>query len=325
MHSVSNLPFDNSYARLRANFHQKIAPTPVPDPYLVAFNADAAALIDLDPEAGHLPEFVEHFSGNRLLPGSEPLAMRYSGHQFGVYVPQLGDGRAILLGEVHNGRGEKWDLHLKGAGRTAYSRFGDGRAASSLSVSANTCAARPCTRWASRQRAPCASSARTWMSIVSLPKPGPCCWHGAVAHPLRDLRGLILPPGARCLKLLADYAIERHFPHLLGEADRYHLFFEEVVLRTARLVAQWQAAGFAHGVLNTDNMSILGLTLDYGPFGFMEDFEPGFILQSLRRNRPLRLRPTRGNRLLEPGLPGPGTLAARSPRGIAGDDQPLCR
>ena len=128
-HSLETLSFDNTYARLPATFYAKLNPTPFSEPpHLVSFNPAAAELIDLDPEQARRPEFVAVFGGSMLAPGMEPLAMLYSGHQFGVYVPQLGDGRAILLGEIRNERGEKWDLHLKGAGLTPFSREGDGRA-----------------------------------------------------------------------------------------------------------------------------------------------------------------------------------------------------
>src|SRR3954470_14278481 len=134
MRTLADLPFDNTYARLPEAFYQRVEPTAVPDPYLVAFNPDAARLIDLDPAEAAKPEFVQAFAGNARLPGSDPVAMKYAGHQFGSYVPQLGDGRAILLGEVRNAAGERWDLHLKGGGRTAFSRFGDGRAVLRSSV-----------------------------------------------------------------------------------------------------------------------------------------------------------------------------------------------
>ena len=128
MATIDSLTFDNSYARLPDLFHQKVSPTPFPQPWLVGFSREAAALIDLDPAVAAGPEFLEVFSGNRLLPGMTPVAMKYAGHQFGGYVPQLGDGRAILLGQVRNAAGESWDLHLKGSGPTAFSRMGDGRA-----------------------------------------------------------------------------------------------------------------------------------------------------------------------------------------------------
>jgi uncharacterized protein YdiU (UPF0061 family) len=277
MRKLDQLTFENTYARLPAKYIQRVAPTPVPDPFLVAFSADAARLIDLDPAESERPEFAEIFAGNSLLPGSEPVAMRYAGHQFGVFVPQLGDGRAILLGEVKNVRGEKWDLHLKGAGRTAFSRFGDGRAVLRSCIREYLC-----------------SEA---MHALGIPTTRALC---IVGHKMEVYRETA-EPGAVLLRLapshvrfgtfevfshrdehdavttLVDYVIENHFPELMPEHDRYLRFFEQVVRRTARLVAEWQAVGFAHGVLNTDNMSILGLTIDYGPFGFMESFDPGFI------------------------------------------------
>ena len=131
------LVFDNTYARLPSAFHTRLEPTPLPNPYLVAFNPDGAALIGLDPADGARPEFVETFIGNRALPGGEPLAAIYAGHQFGVFVPQLGDGRAILLGEAVGPAG-RWDVQLKGAGRTPYSRMGDGRAVLRSSIQARS-------------------------------------------------------------------------------------------------------------------------------------------------------------------------------------------
>lgn len=125
---ITELRFDNTYRRLPEEFYQVAEPTPFENPHLVAFNPDAAALIDLDPSEARLPEIAHYLSGRRRIPGSEPIAMYYTGHQFGVYNPDIGDGRALLLGEVRNSRGEKWDLHLKGPGRTRFSRTFDGRA-----------------------------------------------------------------------------------------------------------------------------------------------------------------------------------------------------
>lgn len=128
MRKLDELDFDNTYRRLPEDFYEPVKPTPFENSHLVSFNPDAAALIELDPEEALRPEFIDYFSGRKILPGSEPLAMYYTGHQFGVYNPDIGDGRAILLGEVRNALGEKWDLHLKGAGRTRYARIFDGRA-----------------------------------------------------------------------------------------------------------------------------------------------------------------------------------------------------
>ncbi|HEX3150673.1 MAG TPA: YdiU family protein [Gemmataceae bacterium] len=277
MRTLGNLSFDNTYSRLPDTFFQRVEPTSVPSPYLIAFNLDAARLLDLDPAEATKPSFVAAFAGNARLPGSEPVAMKYAGHQFGSYVPQLGDGRAILLGEVRNGAGEKWDLHLKGGGRTPFSRFGDGRAVLRSSI---------------REYLACEA-----MHGLGIPTTRALCLVGTdleVQRETPETGALIVrmaPSHVRFgsfevfahrgqtdeVKILADYVIEQSFPHLQLAEDKYAAFLREVVARTARLVAHWQAVGFAHGVLNTDNMSILGLTLDYGPYGFMEDFEPGFV------------------------------------------------
>jgi serine/tyrosine/threonine adenylyltransferase len=277
MRMLADLTFDNTYARLPPAFYQRVEPTPVPNPYLVAFNPDAARLVDLDPAAAGSLEFVEVFAGNMRLRGSEPIAMKYAGHQFGSWVPQLGDGRAILLGEVRNSAGEKWDLHLKGAGKTMFSRFGDGRAVLRSSI---------------REYLGCEA-----LHALGIPTTRALCVIGTDLEVYRasvETGALIVrmaPSHVRFgsfevfahrgqtdeVRLLADYVIEQHYPHLRGVDNRYTAFLREVVARTARLMAKWQAVGFAHGVMNTDNMSILGLTLDYGPFGFMEECEPGFI------------------------------------------------
>jgi len=279
MRKLEELSFRNTYARLPEAFYSRLAPTPFSKPpYLVSFNADAAALIDLDPKEVARPEFVDYFSGNRPLPGSEPIAMLYSGHQFGHYVPRLGDGRAILLGEVRNRRGEKWDLHLKGAGQTPYSRDGDGRAVLRSTI-----------------REYLGGEA---MHGLGIPTTRGLCIVGSDEEVLRE-EGV--ETGAMLVRLasshvrfgsfevfyyrrqyehlaqLADYVIAEHFPHLTDTGDRYPRFLTEVVARTAHLMAKWQAVGFAHGVMNTDNMSILGATLDYGPFGFLDDYNPGLI------------------------------------------------
>ncbi len=279
MRTLEELNFRNTYTHLPESFYSRVVPTPFSKPpYLVSFNMAAAALMDLDPNEAARPEFVEYFSGSRLLPGSEPIAMLYAGHQFGQYVPRLGDGRAILLGEVVNEAGDKWDLHLKGAGQTPYSRDGDGRAVLRSTIREYLC-----------------SEA---MHGLGIPTTRGLCIVGSDEEVLRE-EGVetaamlirLAPTHVRfgsfetfyyrgqpeSLRRLADYVIDQYFPHLQGSDDRYLRFLTEVVVRTAQLMAKWQAVGFAHGVMNTDNMSILGLTLDYGPFGFLDDYNPGFI------------------------------------------------
>src|SRR5215510_10804808 len=275
---LETLTFDNSYARLPEAFYAKLNPTPFSSPpYLVHANRAVADLIDLDPDQFARPEFPGLFGGSLLAPGMEPLAMLYSGHQFGIYVPQLGDGRAILLGEVKNERREKWDLHLKGAGLTPFSRDGDGRAVLRSTIREYLC-----------------SEA---MHGLGIPTTRALCIVGSQDRIYREQieTGATLLRMAPChvrfgtfeifyyrnqhehLRVLADYVFDQFFAHLSDERGKYVSLFNEVVARTAKLIAQWQAVGWAHGVMNTDNMSVHGITLDYGPFGFMDDYDPGFI------------------------------------------------
>ncbi|MBI1173915.1 MAG: YdiU family protein [Sideroxydans sp.] len=277
MDTLEQLNFDNSFARLPDAFHTRLNPTPLPDPYLVSFNADAAALLDLSAEQAGRPDFVEYFIGNRLLPGSEPLAMLYSGHQFGYYVPQLGDGRAILLGEVKNRAGESWDLQLKGAGQTPYSRNADGRAVLRSSIREYLCSEAMHGLGVPSTRALCivGSDEEVYRERIET---AAVVTRMAPSHVrFGSFQVFYYRKQHEHLAMLADYVIARHFPHLHGLADRHARFFQEVLTRTAQLMAHWQAVGFAHGVMNTDNMSILGLTFDYGPFGFMESYDPAFI------------------------------------------------
>lgn len=278
MRTLENLLLENAYAKLPEAFHRRVPPTPFIEPsYLVSFNEDAARLIDLDPMESGRPEFVDYFSGRRLLPGSDPIAMLYSGHQFGVNVSQLGDGRAILLGEASNGHGEKWDLHVKGAGLTPFSRDGDGRAVLRSTIREYLCSEAMHGLGIPTTRALCiiGSDEKVWRESIET-----CAMLVRMAPThirFGSFEVFYYRRQIDHLRRLADYVIEQHFPQVAGTPDSYVQFFADVVSRTARLIAQWQAVGFAHGVMNTDNMSILGLTLDYGPFGFMDDYDPGFV------------------------------------------------
>ncbi|TXH75961.1 protein adenylyltransferase SelO [Thiobacillus sp.] len=277
MPSHHDLTFDNGFAALPDTFYSRVQATPVPDPYLVCHSPDALDLLGLDADAIRHPELIETLAGNRVLPGMEPVAALYAGHQFGHYVPQLGDGRAILLGEVRNATGEGWEIQLKGAGRTPYSRGGDGRAVLRSSIREFLC-----------------SEA---MHALGIPTTRALCIVGSDRPVYREdeetaaLVTRLAPSFVRFgsfevfyyrnqvepIKHLADYVIARYYPELAGLSDPYPAFLRQVSLRTADLMAQWQAVGFSHGVMNTDNMSILGLTLDYGPFGFLDAFEPGYV------------------------------------------------
>lgn len=272
------LTFSNSFAALAPVFYSRVAPTPFEtEARLIHFNTAAAELLELDPAVQHDPRFVGAFSGGHPLPGMDPIAMLYAGHQFGHYVPQLGDGRAIILGELTNTRSEKWELQLKGSGQTPYSRQGDGRAVLRSSI-----------------REYLASEA---MHSLGIPTTRALCLIGSQDVVYREqietgaMITRLAPSHVRFgsfevfyyrqqydhIRRLADYMIEQHFPELIDKPDRYLQFLKTVVERTTRLIAQWQAVGFTHGVMNSDNMSILGLTLDYGPYGFMEAYDPGFV------------------------------------------------
>ena len=276
---LAALHWDNSFARLPDAYYQRVSATPLPDPYLIAFNPDVAALLDLDPGSATTAEFVAVMSGNGRLGAMDPLAAIYAGHQFGVWVPELGDGRAILLGEVLTADQRRWEVQLKGAGMTRYSRMGDGRAVlrsairEYLASEAMAGLGIPTTR----ALAITGSALPVYRERVER---AAVLVRVAPSHVRFGSFELFASRGLRAeVHELADYVITSHFPEFLSlpATERYPAWYREVVDRTARLMAQWTAVGFAHGVMNTDNMSILGLTLDYGPYGWLDRYDPGFI------------------------------------------------
>ncbi len=277
LHKLEELPLDNTYARLPEAFYARVEPTPLPNPHLVSFNPDAAALLDLDPDEAKRPEFAGVFGGQLLIPGSEPIAMLYSGHQFGIYAGQLGDGRAILLGEVRNSRGEQWDLHLKGAGQTPFSRDGDGRAVLRSAIREYLCGEAMHGLGIPTTRSLCIVAGDEAV-LRERPEVGAMLLRMAPTHVrFGSFQAFFARRQPEYVTQLADYVIARFYPHLAAAGDRYPRFFQEVAVRTAQLIAKWQAVGWAHGVMNSDNMSIVGLTLDYGPYGFLDAYDPSFI------------------------------------------------
>ncbi|MGZ3237360.1 MAG: protein adenylyltransferase SelO [Burkholderiaceae bacterium] len=270
------LSLRNAFADLPEAFYTKLLPTQLPEPYLVCTSVSAAKLIDLDSRQFATQDFIDIFSGNRTLGESTPLAAVYSGHQFGVWAGQLGDGRAILLGDVESRYGN-FEVQLKGAGLTPYSRMGDGRAVLRSSIREFLC-----------------SEA---MAALGIPTSRALCVIGSDMRVMREtpettaVTTRLAPSFVRfgsfehwyynrnedALKTLADYVIDAFYPELKNSANPYQALLQEVTRRTAHMVAHWQAVGFMHGVMNTDNMSILGLTIDYGPFGFMEAFDANHI------------------------------------------------
>lgn len=277
MKTLTELNFDNRFARLGDVFSTEVTPQPLEAPRLVVASEAAMALLDLDPAVAEDPLFAELFSGHKLWSTAEPRAMVYSGHQFGSYNPRLGDGRGLLLGEVVNDAGEHWDLHLKGAGKTPYSRMGDGRAVLRSSIREFL--------------------ASEHLHALGIPSSRALCVTGSDTPVYRERqeRGAMLLRLAQShvrfgnfeyfyytkqhdeLKQLLDHVVECHFSDCLEHPEPYHSFFREVLERTAELIAYWQAYGFCHGVMNTDNMSILGITFDFGPYAFLDDFDARFI------------------------------------------------
>lgn len=276
MNTLSQLDFDNRFASLGSTFHTRLATTPVPHPYLVSSNPDALGLLGLHPDEVNTSGFVEAFSGNAVLPGSDPLAALYAGHQFGHYVPQLGDGRAILLGEVTTQNGS-WEVQLKGAGRTPYSRGADGRAVLRSSIREYLCSEAMHGLGIPTTRALCIIGSDLPIHRESVETAAIVTRLAPSFIRFGSFEVFFYRSQHDDIKALADFVLKHYYPELLTEAKPYPALLREVSRRTAKLMAQWQAVGFCHGVMNTDNMSILGLTLDYGPFGFMEAFDPGYI------------------------------------------------
>jgi len=259
------------------DYYTALTPTPLSNARLIWRNGPLAESLGVPEALFHSESGAGVWGGETLLPGMSPLAQVYSGHQFGVWAGQLGDGRGILLGEQQLADGSTRDWHLKGAGLTPYSRMGDGRAVlrstirESLASEAMHYLGIPTTRA---------------LSIVTSDTPvmretreqGAMLMRIAESHVrFGHFEHFYYRRQPEKVRELADFVIRHHWPHLQEEPDRYVAWFRDVVRRTAVMIARWQAVGFAHGVMNTDNMSILGLTMDYGPYGFLDDYNPAFI------------------------------------------------
>ncbi len=273
--------FDNSYARLPPRFFAQLAPTPVAEPRLIQLNEPLALDLGLEPRALRAAEGVQMLAGNRVPVEAAPIAMAYAGHQFGQWVPQLGDGRAILLGEIIDVHGIRRDIQLKGAGPTPYSRMGDGRAALGpvlreylVSESMHALGV-PSTR----SLAAVSTGERVrrdgWL-------PGAVLTRVASSHVRIGTFEFFANRGDHeGVRTLAQYCIARHYPQCLDDARPALAFFRAVLARTAALIARWQQIGFIHGVMNTDNMSIAGETIDFGPCAFMDEYHPRKVFSSI--------------------------------------------
>jgi len=269
------LHLENHYARLPGEFYTSMPAERVGEhPVLLHANPKAASLIGLDPGAFSDPDFVRVFTGHAKLGDFEPLAMVYSGHQFGVWAGQLGDGRALLIGQARNAAGELWDVQLKGAGMTPYSRFADGRAVMRSTIREYLGSEAIAALGIPTSRA--LSIIATGESVMrEQAEPGAILTRLARSHVrFGHFEHFHHRNQHEQVRRLADHVIGEYFPDFAGDHAGW---FGEVVKRTAELMADWMAVGFAHGVMNTDNMSILGLTLDYGPYGFLDAYDPDFI------------------------------------------------
>jgi len=276
-----HFPFQNTYAALPEGFFARVAPTPVASPRLVKLNRALAVQLGLDPERLASPEGVEILAGKRVPDGAEPIAMAYAGHQFGQFVPQLGDGRAILLGEVIDADGIRRDIQLKGSGPTPFSRRGDGRAALG-----------PVLREYIVSEAMAALGIPTTRSLAAVMSgesvfretalPGAVLTRVAASHiRVGTFQFFAARGNTEGVRRLADHVIARHYPEAATAERPYHALLEAVVARQADLIARWLLVGFIHGVMNTDNTSISGETIDYGPCAFMDHYDPAAVFSSI--------------------------------------------
>jgi uncharacterized protein YdiU (UPF0061 family) len=273
--------FDNTYARLPEAFYARVNPARVPKPELIVWNSDLARRLGTQDEHPSHRQLAEIFSGQRLLPGSEPIAMAYAGHQFGSFVPRLGDGRALLLGEVLDASGRRYDIQLKGSGKTPFSRRGDGKAPLG-----------PVLREYIVSEALHHLGMPTTRSLAAVKT-------GEPVYREKALPGAILTRVASShirvgtfeyfasrqdldnLRRLTDYAIQRHFPEIENDSQAHPSFFRRVGQAQVELVTGWLALGFIHGVMNTDNMSIAGESIDFGPCAFMDQFRFDQVFSSI--------------------------------------------
>jgi len=275
--STNTFKVEHRYLELPDSFYSRVTPTPLSEPKMVCFNHQLAAQLGFHVQNEN--DWAGIGAGAELLEGMDPVAMKYTGHQFGVYNPELGDGRGLLLWETVAPDGTRWDWHLKGAGTTPYSRFGDGRAVLRSSIREYLCSEAMHGLGIPTTRALFIISAKDPVRRESI-ETAAALMRMAKSHiRFGHFEFAAHHEGPESLKTLLEHVITLHFPHLISlpEAQRQARWFEEVVERTARLIADWQAVGFCHGVMNSDNMSIIGDTFDYGPYAFLDDFDAGYI------------------------------------------------
>ncbi|MBK1877524.1 protein adenylyltransferase SelO [Pelagicoccus mobilis] len=280
-----SLPFDNTYTKLPARFYARQTPSPVPSPKLLKFNHALAKQLSIPENWPSTPEALAALSGNGIPDGSEPIAQAYAGHQFGHFVPQLGDGRALLLGELKAKNGQRYDIQLKGSGQTAFSRNGDGKSALGPVIreyilsEAMSALGVPSTR----ALAAVETGETVWRQEGEVP--GGVFTRVAASHiRVGTFQYFYARNDVEGLKHLAEYTIDRHYPKA-GESEAPYLeLLKSVVEAQARLIPHWMSLGFIHGVMNTDNCAVSGETIDYGPCAFMEAFHPNCVFSSIDQN-----------------------------------------
>lgn len=279
--SVFLFSFDNSYARLPALFHRPAKPAAARQPRLIRFNRELAQVLGLDVEAVDDERLAAVLSGQILPVGAEPIAQAYAGHQFGHFNPQLGDGRALLLGEIVGRDGKRWDIQLKGSGPTAFSRNGDGLAAlgpvlreyivseafAALGVPSTRALAAVATGETVRREVPLPGGVLTRIASSHI-RVGTFQYFAAQGDDI-------------AVRQLADHVIERHYPFVREAENPYLLLLQEIAASQARLIAQWLSIGFIHGVMNTDNMAVSGETIDFGPCAFLDEYDPRKVFSSI--------------------------------------------
>src|ERR1700732_5176081 len=276
-----HFPFQNTYAALPANFFARVWPTPVASPRVIKRSRPLALHLGLDPDRLESPEGAEILAGKCVPDGADPIAMAYAGHQFGHFVPQLGDGRAILLGEVIDADGIRRDIQLKGSGPTPFSRRGDGRAALGpvlreyIVSEAMAALGIPTTR--------SLAAVMTGESVMrETPLPGAVLTRVASSHiRVGTFQYFAARGDTEGVRRRADHVIGRHYPHLADAERPYHALLEAVIARQADLVARWLLVGFIHGVMNTENTSISGETIDFCPCAFMDHYDPAMVCSSI--------------------------------------------
>lgn len=279
-----SLPFDNSYARLPERFFVRQAPTPVKAPRLVKLNLALAHELGLNPAALASPAGVEMLAGNRIVAGSEPIAAAYAGHQFGGFNPSLGDGRAILLGEVIDRAGRRRDIQLKGSGPTSWSRRGDGRAALGPVLREYVVSEAFAAYGIPTTRALAVVTTGEYV-LREAPLPGAVLTRVASSHiRVGTFQYFAARRDLDAVRALADYTIARHYPEAAAAESPYGALLDAVIARQAALIPQWMSIGFIHGVMNTDNCQVAGETIDFGPCAFMDAYHPEAVFSSIDRD-----------------------------------------